>query len=114
MIKFTILLRRIASMNRAQFIAYHRDQHAPLFTSLPEVKQHVRRYVQGHSTGAEIRGLPPMTFDGVTELWFDDMAGLEAVFQSEDYMNTIRPDEAKFLDLEHCEFLLTTETPVIP
>ena len=54
-----------------------------------------------------------MTFDGTTEIWFDDMAGLAGVFQSKDYMEQIRPDEAKFLDLHRCEFLLTTEIVVI-
>ena len=113
MIKFTILLRRTPALTVEQFTKYHREQHAPLFCSLPEVKQHVRRYVQGHNTGVEIPGIPPMTFDGTTELWFDDMAGLAGVFQSKEYMEQIRPDEAKFLDLHRCEFLLTTENAVI-
>ena len=113
MIKFTILLRRNPALTHEEFVAYHREKHAPLFCSLPEVKQHVRRYVQGHSTGVEIPGIPPMTFDGTTELWFDDMAGLAGVFEAKDYMEQIRPDEAKFLDLHRCEFLLTTENVVI-
>ena len=113
MIKFTILLRRNPTLTPEQFVHYHREQHAALFTSLPEVKQHVRRYIQGHSTGVEIPGIPPMTFDGTTELWFDDMAGLVGVFGAKDYMELIRPDEAKFLDLPRCEFLLTTENVVI-
>ena len=58
-------------------------------------------------------GLPPVEFDGITELWFDDVAGLEAVFISAEYMATIRPDEAQFLDLQGCEFVLSTETVVI-
>ena len=113
MIKFTILLRRNPALTQEQFVRYHQEQHAPLFTSLPEVKQHVRRYVQGHSTGAALPGIPPLTFDGTTELWFDDMAGLAGVFEAESYMERIRPDEAKFLDLAACEFVLTTEHPVI-
>ena len=109
MIKFTILLRRNPSMTHDQFVAYHRDNHAGLFASLPEVRQHVRRYVQCHTVPATIPGLPPVTFDGITEVWFDDVAGLEAVFSSDSYMRTIRPDEAKFLDLHGREFVLTTE-----
>jgi hypothetical protein len=27
-------------------------------------------------------------------------------------LQTIRPDEAKFLDLEHCEFIISAEHPV--
>ena len=113
MIKFTILLRRNPAMTREQFVTYHREQHAPLFCGLPAVKQHVRRYVQCHTVPASIPGLPPVEFDGITELWFDDVAGLEAVFTAQSYMNTVRPDEAKFLDLHGCEFVLSTETVLI-
>ena len=45
MIKFTILLRRREGTSHDEFVAYHRDQHAPLFMSMPVVQQHVRRYV---------------------------------------------------------------------
>ena len=113
MIKFTILLRRNPAMTHAEFVAYHRTQHAPLFTSLPEVKQFVRRYVQVHATGDVLPGLPDSKIDGSTELWFDDLAGLAAVFQSKDYLEKIRPDEAKFLDLAACEFLVGVENPVL-
>ncbi len=113
MIKFTILLRRKPSITHDEFVSYHREQHAPLFCGLPEVRQHVRRYVQCHTIPASIPGLPPITFDGITELWFDDVAALEAVFSSQKYMETIRPDEAKFLDLHACEFVLSSESVFI-
>lgn len=113
MIKFTILLRRKPSLTQQEFVEYHREKHAPLFCSLPEVQQHVRRYVQCHTISASLPGMPPITFDGITELWFDDVAGVEAVFGSEDYLRTIRPDEEKFLDLHRCEFVLSTENVVI-
>ena len=113
MIKFTILLRRAPSLSRDEFVAYHRERHAPLFCALPEVRRHVRRYVQCHAVPASVPGLPPIAFDGITELWFDDVAGLEAVFTSEAYMETIRPDEARFLDLHACEFVLSTESVIV-
>lgn len=85
MIKFTILLRRNPAMSHDEFVTYHKERHAPLFCALPEVREHVRRYVQSHTVLATIPGLPPMTFDGITELWFDDVAGLAAVFTAENY-----------------------------
>ncbi len=113
MIKFTILLRRNPGMTHAEFADYHRINHAPLFCSLPEVQQNVRRYVQSHATGDVVDGLPDSKIDGTTELWFDDLDGLKAVFGSPRYMEIIRPDEAKFLDLHACEFLIGVENPVI-
>ena len=91
-----------------------RTNHAPLFMSLPVVQQHVRRYAQQHTIDATMPGLPPTTIDGITELWFDDVDSIAAVFTADSYLETIRPDEAKFLDLEHCEFIVSDEHPVFP
>jgi uncharacterized protein (TIGR02118 family) len=113
MIKFTIVLRRHPKMTHQEFVEYHRNHHAPLFCSLPEVRQHVRRYVQCHSTGEAVHGIPDSRIDGTTELWFEDAAGLLAVFTAPRYMELIRPDEEKFLDLRACEFLVGIENPVI-
>ena len=113
MITFTILPRRKPSMTQGEFAAYHREQHAPLFRALPAVRRYVRRDVQCHSVAAFLPGLPPVAFDGVTELWFDDVAGLEATFTPENYMETIRPNEARFPDLHACEFVPSTESLLI-
>lgn len=101
-------------MSQEEFVAYHRQQHAPLFMSMPVVQQHVRRYVQQHTLDVTVPGLPPTTIDGVTELWFDDVDSIAAVFTDEAYLETVRPDEAKFLDLEKSEFIITEEYPVYP
>ena len=114
MIKMTILLRRKQGTTHDEFVQHHREVHAPLFAALPEVKQHVRRYVQCHSSGGPLPGLPDNKIDGSTELWFDDAAGLAGVFASPNYLATIRPDEEKFLDLVACGFLVGLETEIIP
>lgn len=112
MIKFSILLRRRPGMTHEEFVAYHREQHAPLFMSVPVVRDKVRRYVQQHTLAVTLPGLPPTTVDGVTELWFDDVESIAAVFTAESYLAIVRPDEAKFLDLEHCEFIISAEHAV--
>lgn len=112
--KFEIILRRRPGMTHEDFVRYHRERHAPLFTSLPEVKQHVRRYVQCHAVeGETLPGLPHSNIDGTTELWFDDLAGLAAVFTAPGHMKKIRPDEQNFLDFYNREFLVGTEYAVI-
>ncbi len=113
MIKFTILLRRHPALSHEAFVTYHRQNHAPLFRDLAEVRQHVRRYVQCHTVPLSLPGLPPVRFDGITELWFDDVEALRAVFTAPSYLDVIRPDEAKFLDLAACEFVLSEETVIL-
>ena len=73
MIKFTILLRKRQDLSHEEFVQYHKNNHAPLFKSLPEVQQYVRKYVQGHTQPVTLPGLPPPAYDGTTELWFDDV-----------------------------------------
>ena len=114
MIKFTILLKRRAGMTQADFVAHHRTVHADLFMSVPAVKAHVRRYVQQHALPVELPGLPPAKYDGVTELWFDDVQAIGRLFSDAEYLERIRPDEASFLDLERCEFIVSEETRVFP
>ena len=113
MIKFTILLRKRQDMSYEEFVAYHKTQHAPLFAALPEVQQYVRRYVQGHNLPFDLPGMPPPAYDGTTELWFDTLVDIGKVFESPRYLEIIRPDEAKFLDLPGCGFLVLSETPVL-
>ena len=113
MIKFTILLKKRSDFSHEQFIHYHKFNHGPLFKSLPVVKEYVKRYIQCHSTDIALPGLPPPIFDGITELWFDDVEAIGKVFHDEKYMEIIRPDEEKFLDLAGCSFLISTEHQVI-
>ncbi len=112
MIKFTILLKRKASLTHEQFVAHHRDVHAALFMSIPLVKETVRRYVQQHGIPAELPGMPPAKYDGVTELWFDDIDALGKCFSDSEYMKRIRPDEESFLDLHGCDFIVSHENIV--
>ena len=112
MIKFTILLRKRADLSHEEFVQYHKTQHAPLFMSLPEVQHYVRRYVQGHTLPLDLPGLPAPAYDGTTELWFDAVEDIAKVFAAPRYLEIIRPDEAKFLDLAGCGFLVLAENPV--
>ncbi len=53
-----------------------------------------------------------MTYDGVTELWFDDVAALARCFSDPEYLRVVRPDEASFLDLHACDFIASKEHAV--
>ena len=112
MLKLTILLKRNPSMSHDEFVTYHREHHAGLFMSVAAVQANVRAYTQQHTTGKSIEGLPDAPYDGMTELWFDDVDGIRTLFTDEEYLRVIRPDEMKFCDLDAAAFLLTTENVV--
>lgn len=109
MVKFTILLVRKPELTHAQFVHHHKAVHAALFTSIAVVRETVRRYVQQHAVTADLPGLPPPCFDGITELWFDDVEALARCFSDAEYLEKIRPDEASFLDLHACQFVVSHE-----
>lgn len=113
MIKFTILLKRKASLSHEQFVNHHKRVHADLFMSVPAVRETVRRYVQQHAMPITLPGLPPVKYDGVTELWFDDVEALGRCFSDAEYLERIRPDEESFLDLQGCDFIVSTENVVL-
>ena len=114
MIKFTILLKRKGSLTHDQFVEHHKTVHAALFMSVGAVKDTVRRYVQQHALPVELPGMPPAKYDGVTELWFDDAEALGRCFSDAEYLERIRPDENSFLDLHGCDFIVSSETVVLP
>lgn len=49
------------------------------------------------------------TFDAVVRQWFDDTSGIQELMTSKDYLETIRPDEARFIDMSRSEFYLAED-----
>ena len=56
--------------------------------------------------------MPLTPYDGITE-WFDDLNALARCFSDSQYPARIRPDEASFLDLHACHFVVSTENVVL-
>lgn len=113
MLKVDILVRRRPDLTHEQFIQHWRDVHAQLFSSQPVVKQYVRRYVQSRTIANPPQGVLLADYDGIAQLWFDDMAGFHGVFSSQNYRDVIRVDEQKFTDPKRVEFLFSEETPIM-
>lgn len=109
MVKSTMLLRRRPSTTHEELVEHHRGTHAPLLTSVPAVQDHVRRSVQQHALDVALPGRPEPTFDGVADLWFDDVPGIGQVFAAPEHLAVIRPDGTRVCDMAGCEPLVTAE-----
>jgi uncharacterized protein (TIGR02118 family) len=112
MLKVDILVHRRPDLSHEQFVEYWRDVHAQLFSSQPVVKQHVRRYVQSRTIPNPPNGVRLADYDGIAQVWFDDMNGFHGVFSSQNYRDVIKVDEQKFTDPKRVEFLFSEETPI--
>jgi uncharacterized protein (TIGR02118 family) len=121
-IKLSFAVRRRPDVNPAEFHRYWRDRHGPLVRSLRPALA-IRRYVQTHrvetplnqALRASRRALEP--FDGVAELWWDDLDALVAATSSPEGSaagRTLLEDEARFIDLEHSALWLGLESEIIP
>ena len=113
MVKLSILMIRRNDFTYETFLKYWHEVHAPLFAAQLESKQYVRRYIQGHRTGDALPGTTASNFDGIAEIWFDDISGAKAFFESDGYRQKVVPDEEAFMDRKRCEMLYTHEHSVM-
>jgi len=94
-------------MSVQSFQNYWQDTHAPLV-----VKQtNVRRYVQNVVLEPAYRNREPL-YDGVAEVWFEDMAALREFNLTKQY-KLIEEDSQKFLDSTKTAGILTNEKLIV-
>ncbi|MFJ2770282.1 EthD domain-containing protein [Streptomyces sp. NPDC087300] len=92
---------------------YWTHKHLPLIASVTEGSVPVRRHVLLLPTDDEILGIHSTYYDGVVEVWFDDIADAARWFTSGTFTTTVAADEENFLDRSLTRFLYTTETPIV-
>lgn len=116
MFKLIITMKRRVGMTFDQFISYYDDHHLPnIFSILPQSTNgatvHRRNFILRDDSFLDIIGdgrtdsNPP--FDVITEIEFetrDDAADAMRTFFDETYIDKIKADEKKFIDLESVKF----------
>ncbi len=93
-------------MSIEEFSRYWREVHGPIGRRIPGL----RRLVQSHPVPRP----PEMAarhFDGMAELWFDDMTALEAARRSPEWRASTE-DEANFIDETRTAVLVTEEREI--
>jgi uncharacterized protein (TIGR02118 family) len=106
MVKLIYCFRRRPGMSEEAFAAYWADVHGPIGARIPGL----RRLVQSRALSVPGDARPP-DFDGVAELWFDDVAALLRARASEEWRRS-GLDETNFLDPASTAYLLSEERTV--
>ena len=106
MIKMVYLIHRQPELDAEEFSRYWRENHAPIAAKIPGL----RRYVQNHSTAAPDGSSPP--YDGVAELWFDDMESLDRAMASPEGQVAVA-DAEKCMDFSRMETISVDEVTVV-
>lgn len=98
MIKLVNMLVRADDLTHDEFVEYWYEEHVPLAEDLP----HARKYATSVATDPE-----RSEYDGVVELYFDDMSDLQAAFESDvgravqaDLENFAKPDDGPTVYVE--------------
>jgi uncharacterized protein (TIGR02118 family) len=105
-IKLVYCISRKPGMGVEEFSRYWEEVHGPLGRRIPGL----RRLVQSH-TMPQVDELPPPDFDGMAELWFDDVESLRRARRSPEW-SASTADEANFIDPARTALFLTEEREI--
>ena len=109
MIKGFILLPKRADLSDEEFHRHWRDVHAPLSLRLTNL----RRYVQSHLLSAAQSPYPSVPWNGIAEVWFDDLATALDFPNDPDYLEGLYKDEPNFMDRSGMAVVFTQEHVVV-
>ena len=102
MIKLIYCITKKTGLTDSEFFNYWRNIHGPIGARIPGL----RRLVQSHRIAIGDNG--PPDYDGIAELWFDDMRSLAAARQSAEWKASTE-DEANFINPTRVACVLAVE-----
>jgi uncharacterized protein (TIGR02118 family) len=106
MIKLVYCITRRTDLSFDEFSRYWHDVHGPIGRRIPGL----RRLVQSHLV-AHPAGMRAADFDGMAELWFDDLEALQRAMASAEWRASTL-DEANFIDGARTALFLTQEREI--
>jgi uncharacterized protein (TIGR02118 family) len=107
MIKLVYCITKKPDLSDAEFFRYWKNIHGPIGARIPRL----RKLVQSHRINiAEDKYAP--AYDGVAELWFDNMKDLLAARQSPEWQAS-STDEANFIDHTKVAYFVTEEHAIL-
>ena len=107
MVKLVYCVCRKPGLSRDEFNRYWSEVHGPIGRRIPGLRKLVQSYalaVPGDSR--------PSDFDGVAELWFDDVEAIVRARQSAEWA-AATADEANFLDPSRNAYVVSEERQIL-
>jgi len=106
-VKLVYCVCRKPGLSREEFIRYWAEMHGPIGSRIPGLRKLVQSYalpVPGDSRSAD--------FDGLAELWFDDVAAIVRARRSAEWA-AATADEANFLDPSRSGYFVSEERQIL-
>jgi uncharacterized protein (TIGR02118 family) len=107
MIKLVYRITKKSGLTDEEFFHYWQNIHGPIGARIP----HLRKLTQSHRITISGDTRPP-DFDGMAELWFDDIDALFAARKSPEWKAS-SDDEANFIDLNKVACFVSHERIVL-
>ena len=108
MFKFYAMLTRRADLTHERFSEHWRTVHRELAVKI----RRTRRYAQSHGIEERLAGLRSAAWDGVAEVWLDDLAA--ASRSDPDLERYAKPDEPNFLAPDGIPQICAEHRVVVP
>jgi uncharacterized protein (TIGR02118 family) len=108
MIKLIYCISKKPTLTDQEFLHYWKNVHGPIGARIP----HVRRFVQSRRIAVPGDTRPP-DFDGMVELWFDDIKSLLAARESPEWKAS-SDDESNFIDHTRVAYFVSEEDVISP
>jgi hypothetical protein len=101
--------------NMLTFMISWSTEHPKIWLSVPIVREKIVKYQQFHVNDDFRKNmgdhLPFAQFDGAAEMYVEKLEDLATVFQNEEYLKVVVPDEEKFLKRDEAVMLIGQELP---
>jgi uncharacterized protein (TIGR02118 family) len=107
MIKLVYCITKRPDLSDEEFFRYWKNIHGPLGARIPGL----RKLVQSHRVNIPEDKHQP-AYDGMAELWFDNVEDLLAARQSPEWRASTA-DEASFVDHSKVAYLVTEEHVIL-
>ena len=107
MIKLVYCISKKRGLTDDQFFNYWRNVHGPIGARIPGL----RRLVQSHRV-RKADDARETDFDGMAELWFDDLAALLAARTSAEWKASTN-DEQNFIDPDRTAYFVSEEHVIV-
>jgi len=108
MVKLVYCVCRKPGLSREAFVRYWGEVHGPIGARIPGLRRLVQSYALVVPGDRQ-----PAGFDGMAELWFDDVAAVLAARRSPEWAASTA-DEANFVDPARSAFFLSEERQITP
>lgn len=108
-VKLFAAIPRRKDLAPQQFHDHWRHPHGTMALSISTI----RKYVQSHQIHCSLLDDRQTRYEGIAEVWMDNVADAAALGEEPTYVRDLVPDELAFIELAELRFLITEEDVIV-